>query len=705
MPVPSRFPAPATAPTGAPAASRPCPLWLRLAVLVAVAAALLLPLKPFLFEAVLHRDREEAAAVAAEFLEAMQIGDERRVQALLPPDATPARLTLATPALYPLQLPFVRFQLGPFDVQRDFPDVPFTLQYSPEPRRGLSFSGIPTPKEVDRMSQLLRRASQQADGQTGVVRLQRIGEHWRVWGVMPPGKEAPNRAILPLAGGVRQVSAAEREFEELVAVGPGDLARRLQLAAGEAEKLQNKPAGEVIKALAQGLGLTEYPAVPGLARVLDRRVTFKHAGRSRLEALGEVSAQVGLSLDYRQGGLLFSAGRRSWPVAFAGPFVVQVEQVREFPGYPTGALHLRCLGVGLPAAALNELHADGNALRVVRVSGADGQELYGPADEPRSLHRRPPDNRAGPARATPYEETAVLPLRNLLRDLDVLHEIRGRVRLVLPVKVARLRFTPLTPGDAKEDQGLLMMLLQVETVQPAGAAPRSEASRVGLGMRVPSAIETPSGFGLALAFQVRGADGCVLRWQAYDQRKVPLLGGQTNARPTGDVRLEVPGNTATVVFKVVLERQEVAYDFRLQDVPLPRPPRQLQPLRYPGHATPVTVAFARFETARTLLPLGAARGPHKLAVVLRVQDHTEKDIDWLEMKFTYLDAAGHALSEATRLRSGIADLTFATGASPLVKAGFASEVTVQDPDVPENTARIAPKLTAVGFLDGTSWRP
>jgi hypothetical protein len=221
---------------------------------------------------------------------------------------------------------------------------------------------------------------------------------------------------------------------------------------------------------------------------------------------------------------------------------------------------------------------------------------------------------------------------------------------------------------------------------------------------------------LALEVAFQGPGGWPVRWLAEDGRAAPLQAGQAKPDAAGTLRLEVPGDTAAVLFKVVAGTEEVAYDFELHDVPLRgRPPKRLEPLRFPGHDAPVAL-----EVVHVLRPpRGSASpaGPNVAVVELHVRNDSQKDVERLAMKFTYLDSSGRTLKEAPRHAVFLND----AGGLPEVLAGPAADgvsrlekrvtprsqvtIRVNDPDLPAGTERVLVTATAVEFADATTWSP
>jgi hypothetical protein len=331
------------------------------------------------------------------------------------------------------------------------------------------------------------------------------------------------------------------------------------------------------------------------------------------------------------------------------------------------------------------MNLDRRPLQDVQITGPTGQDLYHAANQPHYPVAKKTDFfLTAPQK---YDETYSLPLRNLLADVDVLAEVKGRITVVLPTRVDLLRFDTLVPGTVREAGGIVLTFRQAS--------------------EKPTAPTAPTGAGaprLGLEFDCQGVDGRGLWWVAYD-RAGSITGWSAEARPrSGPLRLEVPPETAAVAFKVYMT-EEVAYEFRLRDVPFGRSPRQFEPARFPGHAAPVSVEVQNiYRPSGKPVPAPAAgAGPVVGLIRLLVRNHSQKDVEKVIMKFTYLDATGRPLKEAVHIRA-----TVSPGQSHLelvVKGQSQAQVQLPDKELPEETRSISVELLGVGFADGTAWPP
>jgi hypothetical protein len=696
-----------------PHTRRPAPLWLRLAVLGGVGFGLALPLIWSLVQTRFGGDKVAAATAAEDFLRAIQEGNRDKIQTFLPPETPKLEALVALQGLTVLQSPYLTFQLGDFTQGKDFPDIPFTLRYA-EPEGPVKVPGL-VPRDPAEGAQqhqqflrLLQDAAKRLDGHVGTVRLQRAGDRWYVWGVGPPVEKGKPQAIRAF-GPQKEAPRADPRFEALASLDADHFASSWKVT----RDLQNRPAREALQTLARELGLQLAPSGEA-EEALGRPVTLKIQDRSRLGAIEEVCRQVGLYPNFTAGGIHLLSGPRPGPVVFVGPFVVEAEPVREFPPHPTGMLRLKCFAAGLPLPVVELMRTTRPVLSIERVTTTAGQDLIRadyPADD------RPPMNVpfGAPAKSSSptstYETTETRFLKNLFRDLDGIHELSGRLRVPLPTRVAILRFDSLTPGAAQEAEGAHMALQQTIPTDASSLAAASAPATGGRG--APAEPSAPSALQLELHFEVAGVDGKRLQWAAYNKQQELLHAGEEHPTGVGSLHLRVPVDTAALVVKVLVETQPVEYEFQLRDIPLQgRPARQLEPLQYPGHAVPVEVECVSIALPGTQQALSTFVLPNRNAGVakLRVRNHSQKDIETLEMKWAYLDAKGRPLHEAVHRRAPLASL-LSEGSNifqvpPMIARGHA-EVTFpfEDREMPPKTDRITIAVLSVGFADATHWAP
>ena len=204
---------------------------------------------------------------------------------------------------------------------------------------------------------------------------------------------------------------------------------------------------------------------------LARPVTIDVRGHSRLQAIEEVARSAGLSPVYAEtvtsfdpsaGGNPVQAALRLRPrrgpnlVASAGPFLVEVLDLKEAVPYATAVLSLRVAASGLPAVVLNDLQrGQQESFIVTDAVDAQGRSLMdteAAASGGMSMGR---------VMTVEFDRTKGLALKGLLREVSTIKRLRGRVRVTLPVRVETIRFDALTPGETRKVGDLELTLKTV----------------------------------------------------------------------------------------------------------------------------------------------------------------------------------------------------------------------------------------------------
>jgi hypothetical protein len=695
-------------PLSSPGPTRPtAPLWLRLLVLGAVGLALAVPVPVFWFLGPLRADAVAAAHAAREFLEGLRQANQPQLVNAMVPGVNPI-VVGAQPAFFQLtsrlKLPFLDYQVDIPTVAGDKAEAHFTLLYVEEPVSVMSLQG-PAGQAAQTQSRVLAR---QADGQQGILHIKRIDRQWRVSGLTFPVKAdgtGPNASFHPVAEQSAYLSAATRQavqsFQSLTAVD----ARRFDKGWQVNLAVQDRPAREVLLGLVKelGLALPSYPpqALDGLAKelrvallsdirpaALGRPVSVKLAGKSRLEAIEEVCRQVGIYPQFRLNQLLVVPRPRPWPAAFAGPFLVEIEELKEFPPDPIGTLKLNCFAAGLPVPVADLLRSHGPGLLTIQAITAGSQDLYHADNQPYYK----PTLKIGPVLdGTPaYQQIWFVPLKNLFRDLDTIPLLRGRVRVPLPGRMDEFRFEPLRAGVTRKAGEASWTLRKVESYLPTDA--KAAAS-------VQSSLE----------FTSQGVDSGPLYWMAFDGSGNPLRWGQEKALRSGSLRLLVPVESVGVVLKVFATGESIDYAFELRDIPLKqRAPRQIEPARFPGQQAPVTVEVVNSAPAGAGLSMPAVPAPPTVktfpGITLKITNHSQKAVEKIHLTLTYFDADGRALKEV-RHTAVNSFLDYSSRLAVLVAPRSSAMLRLQSAERPEGTKTVAAHVTAVMFGDAAVWSP
>jgi hypothetical protein len=286
-----------------------------------------------------------------------------------------------------------------------------------------------------------------------------------------------------------------------------------------------------------------------------------------------------------------------------------------------------------------------------------------------------------------------VPLKNLLRNLDTIRLVRGRIRIWLPTQTETVRFDPLEPGASQKVQNLHLTLRLLD-YQLAQIDP------------------------LILRFDCRGVEGRRLRWMAYDAQGEALREGDHPQSLSGLLELRLPVDTAAVVFKVTTLKEGGSYPFELRDIPLDgRAPWRLETARFPGFAAPVSAVctqIQRYEvsSAHTQHLLVGSK-EHFSRLFLSLTNHCQKDVDKVEARFTFLDEHGQPLGEVARTlqarfgNRAAREYSVQGSFYPnlFARAYGLTQLWVDDTQVPEGTKRVDIAVTRVTFADATTWAP
>jgi hypothetical protein len=474
---------------------------------------------------------------------------------------------------------------------------------------------------------------------------------------------------------------------------------------------KGRPAAEVLKDLATAVGRTlETTAIQD--RALARPLAVEVRGLSRLQAIDEVTRAAGLSpvypeplssFDYATGQNLVRATMRlrprraARPTAFAGPFLVEVDDFKQAVPYATGTLTLKVAASGLHPVVLNDLaHGTRQAFTVTDVVDAKGRSLVDTEG-----------SRVGFAMSGvpgEYDLTTHVPLKNLLRDVSAIKAVRCKVQVSLPARVETLRFDTLTPGQTRKVGDLEVTLktatkgrTNVNSVQgesqnlsivfrrnPPDTARRLEPGQKARPLPPPIAPDR-------------------VKLVGHDAKGRPLetssLVSFPSDRSSWTFNLAIQGPAAALVAKVIAGEDAVVYEALLQDIPLASHgsmPERIGPARFPGHDSPVSVEFRAI----------GGKAPFQTAQ-LRVTNHSDKDIRMLGMKLDYLAPDGRRLGGWDRQDQW--GTPWRAGRDPgepnpiLVPKGSKREFEIDAPFLTEGTKTIAVTVRTVGFADAETW--
>jgi hypothetical protein len=480
---------------------------------------------------------------------------------------------------------------------------------------------------------------------------------------------------------------------------------------------KGRPAGEVLRDLAKAVG-RPLETTPIQDRALARPVAVELRGVSRYQAIEEITRSAGLSPVYSEpvnsfdpstGGFSSHATMRLRPrrgprlVAFAGPFLVEMIDVKEAVPYATGVLTLKVTASGLPPTVLNDLergHQD--TFIVTDVVDAKDRSLV---DTEAAASGGWSMGSTIPGEYVPgeYERTTRLPLKGLLRDVSAIKTLRCKLRVPLPARVETIRFETLVPGAIRKAGDLDVTLKSATKGQTNFGGTPGESQNLSIVFHRKNPDQgKPFGQGKKGSPAVKGIGPDRVKLVGHDAQGRPLRttpSGQFQSDPLSwTSNLTIQGPATSLVAKVIADVDAVVYEFLLEDIPLASHgsmPERIEPARFPRHDSPVTVEFvsiggtAPFQTAQ-----------------LRVTNHSNKDIRMLGMKLDYLAPEGRRLGGWDRLdQRGTSRFgPDSPGAKPiLVAKGSKSVFEINAPFLTAGTKTIAVTVRTVGFADAETW--
>jgi hypothetical protein len=668
----------------------------------------------------LSADHAAVTNISQDCLRAIEARDENAFTDLLPPtlvrDLSQMPLRPFDLLPYTLRVQGITFQRGDIKIDDSEAQVHFTARYPDYVATALSQG---KKNQSENQPLILPSVQGQPAEQRGILSLRKVDGQWRVRGLKISMTPALSLSMgdtdfeQTVAAWMRIARPDEREVQLYQALTQIDIQ---QFAPSWQRNLdeQNKPAREVLQLLTNELGLKWYPTVNPLEE-LNKSVSVKMQDWSRLEAIEEVCRRADLHVEYSPNGVTWRKGTRSLPVAFTGPFRVEVKQLQEFPSYATGSLKLGYSAVGLPELVARLLREEREVLRIEEVTAADGRDLYH-ADYQLPSYQRDPVTVQEQGKAIQINGETHVPLRHLLRNVDAIHRLRGWIRVVIPIKVDEILFDKLDPGVTRQAGEVKLTLRNITRV----TSPRPETS--------------PGFTFTQLEFDGEGIDGRRLRWLVHDRVDKPLravmrLGESKPVQPgplqfvmpgesfdpskpvrSGPLRFAVLGEPKAMRFKFFVIREE-KYRFELRDIPLEgRAPWSLEPAQFPGHAAPVTIEVRQFNRSADTQQRSPGSFEKRISTIqVQARNHSQKDVEKVQIKILYLDKTGKTLKEAvfsearpSYLGSSYDNRRYAI----LIKSKDQAVVlSLTEKDMPEGTEKIEATVTRVDFADTTFWSP
>jgi len=255
--------------------------------------------------------------------------------------------------------------------------------------------------------------------QTADLRMRLEAGEWRIYGVAlrnPDGTPAffidfehPEEMLKTVIGAMGDSLAAAFGGEPARAAAPPLSPAELNAFNG-GWQLHGRLAGTasaVLDSMTSRFGIeSDWSAAEDAAA---HPVAVELEGRSVLQAIDDIARQADVHPVFESGGVTLAPGPRLQPVAFAGPFMLEVTGVSEYAPYAVGTIEVTLSALGLPSDVLNALDGQSDLLSVNGATDASGGALVD-SDAPASS--------GGGVYDTEFRESRTLGLRNLLRGVS-----------------------------------------------------------------------------------------------------------------------------------------------------------------------------------------------------------------------------------------------------------------------------------------------
>ena len=472
-----------------------------------------------------------------------------------------------------------------------------------------------------------------------------------------------------------ELALSRERFEALVAVDPSQGENGWQIDV----RVNGRSALDALGDLLVDLGLRVDSS--GCQDALATPIELELDGVSHIQAVERIAAAVDLypiypelsaqgfgsnaawdsdqpaerAADASAPALRFAQGTRPRPIAFSGPFLIEIPDLQENAPRPTGEITVAVRALGLDARLLALQGRMEEHLELTSVTSARDEELR---SEPDTHFWITPEFQAGYWTAELSAD-----LRHLLRGVEEL-SLTGVVHLPIPVQVATVSWKGGEAGP-KEVDGL-----------------RIELSEWGQQTR----------FSITGSSKLKGHAS--VQFSPLDQAGAPMAIQSESSYGYGDslsADLMTEGAPASLDMKIVGVEKH-GFPFAIENVPLQRyeeAPEGLEPLQFDG-SHPVLAHFTKF-LSRGEMP----------KFELRVDNRSNKNVTEVQASFVYLDAQGAELSDFPQTLSG--DFDFDSDVSIL--AAPRAEVVREAVAFfcPPEARSIRVEVERVAFDDGTSW--
>lgn len=494
-----------------------------------------------------------------------------------------------------------------------------------------------------------------------------------------------------------QLAIMKAQFDALSSVAMADF----EASWKNSKDYAGSTVGEALADLAGQIGLAVH--APDFEEALGKKVSVSVAGLSKMEAIERISAEAGVypmypEMDFGFGvlgdamvgalsgalegavegldldaarqaqasaeppanAIQFSEGERDLPVAFAGPFLIEIGDLVENSPMPTGEIQIVVRSHGLNAGVLKLLSSDSEGVVFEELVDAKGRSLI----EENVFYMS-----GGQVSGSSYLDQFGLELKNLIREVEVIASLKGTQRVTVPLEVQEVTFEGMAPDQTQTVGDLSVKITEVgETtgIEVTGPAASTEHLQLSYWATDEAGETVPINFDF------------VDNW--------------TEGRLAADLTLT--GVPHTIVVKMTTKSETIEYPFAFENIPLQeyaQTPEKIEELSFEGHEFPVSI------TMKEITDADSSFGEADFTIV----NHTNKDILSISVSLNYFDASGGKLDD---FPSTISGPFTADGYQILVTAGATEVRSATAFSMPEGTTDIRAELSSIEFSDGTDWQ-
>lgn len=486
-----------------------------------------------------------------------------------------------------------------------------------------------------------------ADNSTEEIEFTRVDGMWYLHLSLQPNLSAGAESGGISSFGESEFGAFGEEPPEapLEAVPLAEFQSAWQIKLDETEQ----PARTLLMQLAMQLGL-DLKVDSRVENALQKPVSLEGFEGSLWEAIEKIAQQADVKPVYTTSFIEFEPGQRTLPVVFSGPFLIEIQAFETDPKTATGELSLQVFTAGLPPTVSGILNESfGNLVQLTAVTDADSHDLR------RNSSTEGIMGFGGMSQAPgAFQRETIIGLRNLLRDVENINTLQGRIAFSLPTKVEILKIDELKSGIQKKAGNITLELQQAD--------------------------------GSSVTLKYNGTDAGNIHLQAFDAKGKSIRSFSTSSfgsEDSGEMSVEYESAPARLEARIVTQQEDLEYEFKFSELSIPNQsemPEQLAELTFEGEA-PVSLKFDSFTGDENFRN-----------IKFHVTNHANKAAETFSLNISYLDADGKELKD------------FPNTHSHVVEANGEADIEVSAFFMPEETKSVRAELKRVEFTDASEWK-